>query len=87
MEWTFEEDYIICSFCKDCRELAIEGEILGELIEKLHGAGFASRSKTAVHRRAKDCQNLISGLDVPYASALQKERCKSFVHRMLDRER
>lgn len=87
MEWTFEEDYIICCFCEDHKEWIIADKKLDELIEKLHGEGFASRSKAAVQRRAKDCQNLLCGWEAPYASVLLKERCNAFVHRTLDRER
>lgn len=87
MEWTFEEDYIICRFCEDHQDLIITGEILGELMEKLVCEGFATRSKTAVQRRAKDCQNLFYGWEVPRASALQKERCKCFVRRKLEQEK
>ena len=87
MEWTFEEDYIICKFCEDHQNFIIAGEILDELTEKLLGAGFITRSKSAVQRRAKDCQNLICGWEVSHASAVQKERCKSFARRKLEQER
>lgn len=87
MKWTFEEDYIICNFCEEHKYRTIADERLDELMEKLVGAGFDTRSKAAVNRRANDYQSLLCGWSVAHIPAIQKERCESFVRRKQKQER
>ena len=87
MRWTFEEDYIICSFCEGHKYRTIADECLDELMDKLVGAGFGTRSKAAVNRRANDYQSLLCGWGAVHIPAIQKERCESFIRRKLERER
>lgn len=87
MKWTFEEDYIICSFCEEHKYRTIADECLDELMDELVNAGFDTRSKAAVNRRANDSQSLLCGWGVAHIPAIQKERCESFIRRKLEQER
>ena len=53
----------------------------------LVGAGFDTRSKAAVNRRACDCQKVISGWGTANMPTIQKERCEHFLWRKLVQER
>ena len=66
--WLFEEDYIVCKFCKEKESYDIVGELLDELMTCLSKAGFEPRSKESVKKRARDFTCLLRGWDSPYAT-------------------
>lgn len=79
--WSFEEDYILCQVCDECKYAFIENELLDTLMKKFEESGFEARSRSAVQKRAHDCISLLSGQELPHVSAIQKERCDCFVNR------
>lgn len=79
--WSFEEDYILCQVCDECKYVFAENELLDTLMKKFEEAGFETRSRSAIRKRAYDCISLLSGQQLPRVSILQKERCECFVNR------
>ena len=71
--WSFSEDYIIAKFCQEHRYLRVDGNLLDELILRLHQNGFSSRSENAVNKRAKDFVYLFRGCDSSNATKQVKE--------------
>jgi DNA-binding Xre family transcriptional regulator len=66
--WTIEEDYIVCKYCMENRwafSSDIDIEIMGDLLQK---AGFSSRSKIAIKKRARNYEDLIANVLTPYAT-------------------
>ena len=76
--WSFEEDYILCQVCDECKYVFAENELLDTLMKKFEEAGFETRSRSAIRKRAYDCISLLSGQQLPRVSILQKERCECF---------
>ena len=79
--WSFEEDYILCQVCDECKYVFAEYDLLDTLMKKFEEAGFEARSRSAVRKRAYDCISLLCGEDRPRVSAVQKERCECYINR------
>lgn len=79
--WSFEEDYILCQVCDECKYVFAENELLDTLMKKFEEAGFEARSRSAVQKRAYDCMRLLLGQEPTRVSAIQKDRCDCFANR------
>ena len=64
--WSFEEDYIVCTFCRDEYYEHLYDQRLLALMMKLEGAGFDSRSSGAVGKRMNYYLYLFDRHDVSY---------------------
>ena len=72
-KWSFQEDYIVCNFCKEQKCADVIGERLDELMLRLKDEGFNLRSKIAVQKRARGFTYLFRGWDVPQSSRQIRE--------------
>ncbi len=79
--WSFEEDYILCQACDKWGYMFDGDECFDALMKKFEEAGFGTRSRTAVQKRAYDCMKLFLGQELSRISAIQKERCECFINR------
>lgn len=79
--WSFEEDYILCQACDKWGYMFDGDESFDALMKKFEEAGFGTRSRTAVQKRAYDCMKLFMGQELAHVSDIQKERCECFAKR------
>ena len=63
--WSFIEDYIIGKFCEENEYEDIRNDLLDELVDRLTEAGFDSRCRDTVQRRAREFTYLFRGWDLP----------------------
>ena len=66
--WSFIEDYIIGKFCEENEHEDIRDDLLDELVDRLTEAGFDSRCRVTVQRRAREFTYLFRGWDSPYTT-------------------
>jgi hypothetical protein len=63
-KWSFQEDYIVCKFCKENEGQDIVDVLLDQLVIRLEDSGFKPRSKTAVQARARVYTYLLRGWEI-----------------------
>ena len=64
--WSFEEDYIVCTFCRDEYYEHLYDQRLLALMIKLEDAGFGLRSSGAVSKRMNYYLYMFDRFDVSY---------------------